>query len=174
MFEDFCDRLQHLLNSKGINQVDAANGIGVSESRMSTLLKRGMVKNAPHIKTLTKMVDFFGCDFLWLKTGNGEPFPEPTRVNNPIDLNIGKTGPVRGYFSSSQLKDIGLKERKSNISELQKIPVLGRVPAGIPNELGENVETYLTIPESPQNCYALKVKGESMEPGIKDGEYDNK
>lgn len=54
-----------------------------------------------------------------------------------------------------------------------RIPVLGRVPAGIPFEAIEDVLDWEEIPAEQAKrgeYFALKVKGDSMEPRIYDGD----
>lgn len=54
-----------------------------------------------------------------------------------------------------------------------KIPVLGRIPAGIPIEAIQEIIDYEEIPEEMAKngeYFALKVKGNSMSPEITDGE----
>ena len=54
-----------------------------------------------------------------------------------------------------------------------KIPVLGRIPAGIPIEAIQEIIDYEEIPEEMAKTgeyFALKVKGSSMSPEITDGE----
>lgn len=58
-----------------------------------------------------------------------------------------------------------------NLIPVRVIPVLGRVPAGIPDIVEENVIEYIRCPEAPENSYAVIAKGESMAPTIRDGDY---
>ncbi len=51
------------------------------------------------------------------------------------------------------------------------IPVIGRVPAGFPENVSEEVIEYISLPSAPAGAYALVVKGDSMSPGIRDGDY---
>ncbi|MBI3584240.1 MAG: helix-turn-helix transcriptional regulator [Nitrospinae bacterium] len=52
------------------------------------------------------------------------------------------------------------------------VPVLGRVPAGFPNEIPENeITEYVHLPDAPPGSFVLIVKGDSMSPKIKDGDY---
>lgn len=54
-----------------------------------------------------------------------------------------------------------------------KIPILGSVPAGIPIEAITNIVGEVEIDEKltlSGNYFALKIKGESMMPDIKDGD----
>ncbi|MFQ5480981.1 MAG: LexA family protein [Thermodesulfobacteriota bacterium] len=51
------------------------------------------------------------------------------------------------------------------------IPVLGRVPAGFPTAVEEDILEYITLPDAEKGCFAVIVHGESMAPAIKDGDY---
>ncbi len=54
------------------------------------------------------------------------------------------------------------------------VPIISaQVPAGFPAMPPEDdyIEDYLYVPGVPKNSYAVKVKGNSMYPTIKDGEY---
>lgn len=52
-----------------------------------------------------------------------------------------------------------------------KIPVLARCPAGFPDDVHDGIIEYLSLPDVPQNTYAIIVTGDSMSPAIRDGEY---
>ena len=55
-----------------------------------------------------------------------------------------------------------------------KVPVLGKIPAGIPNEAIEYIEDWEEIPTSWTNSdkdyFALKINGTSMTPTYQDGD----
>lgn len=55
-----------------------------------------------------------------------------------------------------------------------KIPVLGRIPAGVPFEAIEDIIEYIEIPESmtegDKEFFALKIKGDSMLPKYNSGD----
>lgn len=60
-----------------------------------------------------------------------------------------------------------------NRENRKKIPVLGTIPAGIPIEAIENIIDYEEITEEMANkgeYFALKVKGNSMDPTITNGD----
>jgi len=127
------------------------NGVGVSQRQLALKAKvdpgtvtRWRTKNTPpSFESVMKISKVWKCSFDWLAYGEGEPFPPPTE-------NPGK---------------------KSKLAEIVQIPVLGRVPAGIPNTLEEFTDEYISLPNVPKNCFALKVAGESMEPAFKHGDY---
>lgn len=61
----------------------------------------------------------------------------------------------------------------SDRRKIARIPVLGRVAAGIPIEAVQDIEDYEEIPASwgdPREYFALKIQGHSMEPRIWDGD----
>lgn len=71
----------------------------------------------------------------------------------------------KSYFLEEGKKEV---VRKGN-----RIPVLGRVAAGIPIEAVQDIEDYEDIPASwgdPREYFALKIQGHSMEPRIWDGD----
>ena len=75
---------------------------------------------------------------------------------------------IFGVSIETLLGDKPLKETKSF-----KIPVIGTIPAGIPIEAIEDILDYEEISEDMARrgeYFALKVKGDSMLPIIKDGD----
>ena len=65
------------------------------------------------------------------------------------------------------------KEEMSNakltIPEVSKVPILGKVAAGVPIYAQEDV-TGSVLVEDPEGMFALRVKGDSMSPRIMDGD----
>lgn len=51
-----------------------------------------------------------------------------------------------------------------------RVPILGRIPAGVPLEMIEDVEGYEEIPWRPGEFFGLRVRGSSMSPAIQDGD----
>ena len=85
---------------------------------------------------------------------------------------MGKIQLLADYF---KIEKSDLIEEKSNITISQgiKIPVLGTVPAGIPVSAVEDILDYEEIPQSWANqgeFFALKIKGDSMEPRMISGD----
>lgn len=70
-------------------------------------------------------------------------------------------------------KSYFLEEPSTYHAKGVRIPVLGRVAAGIPIEAIEDVEDWEEIPESMAKkgeYFALRIKGDSMLPEIKEGD----
>lgn len=65
-------------------------------------------------------------------------------------------------------------ERGVDYENVQAVPVVGEVAAGVPILAAENIEATLPLPASfaGEETFVLKIKGESMiEAGILDGDY---
>jgi SOS-response transcriptional repressor LexA len=55
---------------------------------------------------------------------------------------------------------------------LRTIPVLGRVPAGFPDQIpSQEIIEYISCPDAQPSSYALIIKGDSITPTIKDDDY---
>ncbi|NUQ83005.1 MAG: hypothetical protein HUU10_15485 [Bacteroidetes bacterium] len=55
---------------------------------------------------------------------------------------------------------------------VRMIPVLGQVPAGIPEVKEQDIIDYVALPDAPDNSFALVVQGESMTgSNIQHGDY---
>ena len=85
---------------------------------------------------------------------------------------MGKIQLLADYF---KIEKSDLIEEKSNttISQGIKIPVLGTVAAGIPISAVEDILDYEEIPQSWENqgeFFGLRVKGDSMQPKMDDGD----
>lgn len=56
------------------------------------------------------------------------------------------------------------------ISVIQ-IPVISKVPDDFPEHVSEEIAEYISLPDIPRGAYSIIVKGESMSPAIRDGDY---
>lgn len=100
-------------------------------------------KRQPNYEALENIADFFNVDMNYL---------------------LGKT-PIRNIYRDGNLNDF--------VSRGVKIPVLGKVVAGIPIEAIEEILNYEEIDESLARTgefFALQVKGDSMEPRMLEGD----
>jgi repressor LexA len=64
--------------------------------------------------------------------------------------------------------------RRQPVSEaipVARIPVLKKIPDDFPEHVSEEIADYISFPDVPEGAYALIVKGESMSPMIRDGDY---
>jgi repressor LexA len=98
-------------------------------------------------------------------------------------MGFSSTGTVRDYLAALEKK--GYLKRTQNLSrsiellkaKLNKIPILASIHAGPPNLAHEDIEGYVGLEDmlprrvSPDEVFALRVKGESMvEAGIIEGD----
>ena len=87
------------------------------------------------------------------------------------DLRQGKILPVATALNTTVEYIMGWDDPQPQTSRSIRIPVYGRVAAGIPMSAIENIVDYEEIPDTWTGVYgALKVKGDSMAPRIQDGD----
>lgn len=80
---------------------------------------------------------------------------------------------ILGTTTDYLLGNSTTKEADQKVGRGVRIPVLGRVVAGIPIEAVEEIIDYEEIPKSMSatgEFFALQVKGDSMLPTLKDGD----
>ena len=91
---------------------------------------------------------------------NGNKYPRIDKIQLLAD-----------YFN---IKKSDLVENRNNILKKSRIPVLGRIPAGIPIEMIEEVIDFEDISEEmlkgDREYFGLKVSGDSMNPKYLDGD----
>jgi len=130
----------------------------------------------PHLTTKQKKV----LEFIRERIQQDIP---PTIREIAKHMGFSSTGTVRDYLKALEKK--GYLKRENYLSrsiELLKgsfkgIPIVGSIPAGNPNTAYEDIQGYIHPNEtlygriSPENLFALRVKGESMvEAGIMEGD----
>ena len=71
MDKDFGNRLQWLRENMHLKQTEAAEKTGIKVRSMQS----HEVGQWPNRNNLQKYIDFYGCNKVWLLTGEGEPFP---------------------------------------------------------------------------------------------------
>ena len=139
---EFKDRLRELRKVKGLTQSDLADAVKTTKQAISQY-ERGVRR--PDFGTLESLCDYF---------------------NVSSDYILGKSDVTVRLVDSD-----GLKKLDDQIIKALRIPVYGKVAAGYNYEAIENVLGYEEIPSSWDGEYAaLRVKGDSMEPRILDGD----
>lgn len=81
------DRLRELRKSVGLSQTKFGEKVGVGLGVIRNL-EDGLTSPAPMFLDL--ICRTYGCDRIWLETGNGEMFQTPTRDEQITDF-VGKT-----------------------------------------------------------------------------------
>lgn len=70
------DRIEFVIKSASIKKVDFAKRLNISQAFVSQMCS-GVAK--PSDRTITDICREFGCNEVWLRTGEGEPFQEENR-----------------------------------------------------------------------------------------------
>lgn len=137
----FGNILKKIRQDNSLTQEDLAKKIETSRSNIANYEND---KNMPSIDVLDKLAKTFNCS---------------------IDYLLGKS-------------DIKNPKEMSNISDkIYMCPVYGQIPAGEPNWAEECIEGRLPLDPNlmnivdPEECYFLRVNGESMNKIIKNGAY---
>lgn len=139
---EFKDRLKELRQAKNLTQSDLAEAIKSTKQAISQY-ERGIRR--PDFETLEALCDQF---------------------NVSSDYLLGKSDVTVRLLNSEELKLLN-----GSKGTAIRIPVYGRVAAGIPMSAIENIVDYEEIPDTWSGVYgALKVKGDSMEPRIREGD----
>lgn len=144
---DIVDRLFELVDEKFKEQKSFAAAIGVSDDTASNWRRR---KSASFSKYLPQIAETLGTTTEYLLTGNG---PKHKRAVSESDTALPK---------GAQHIDLGT---------FRRIPILGRISAGLPLYAEQHIEGYTVTDLNGQAEYfALIVHGDSMNAlGINDG-----
>lgn len=143
--------LAYLIAKHGINPTALAKATGVQQPTIHRILKGE--SDDPRTATVQPLADYFGVSVEFLRTADAESFdhgkpPEPPEV-----------------------------EAAPSLRRFKNVPIVGTVeggPDGYLEELGHPVghgDGLIEYPAKDQNTYALRVRGESMRPRIKSGEF---
>lgn len=144
----FASRLQEAMNALDIRPADLAKLTGIDKSTISRYLSG---KYVPKQKRTDLLAQALHVDPGYLIAGTSDGTD---------------ASPAAPQDASAPLS--------SDRRKIARIPVLGRVAAGIPIEAIENIEDYeeryISVLEDPHDYFALRIVGHSMEPRIWDGD----
>ena len=105
---------------------------------------------------------------------NGNSYPRIDKIEMIANyFNVNKSALIEEWAFNDPTEDKTIKIINNKLVKL--IPILGKIPAGVPFEAIENEYTvdYETIPaewtKGNKQYFALKVQGNSMEPIYKNG-----
>lgn len=161
----FAERLKELRKERNLTQVKFAEQFNVSSGAVG-MWETG--KREPDFETVSRLAQFFHVSIDYL-VGN---------VNNPF-FHVDNERVVR-EINSLEYEDedfITPEEREKikrksllpegaellDLSKFHRIPVLGRITAGLPIYAEENIEGYtLTDLNHGGEYFALRVRGDSM------------
>ena len=70
------DRITYLIKELNVKKVDFARRLNISQAFVSQMCSGD---SRPSDRTITDICREFGCDEIWLRTGEGEPFRQESR-----------------------------------------------------------------------------------------------
>ncbi len=90
-----------------------------------------------------------------------------------VDIPLSKISELARVLKVTEAYLMGWEEKSEQPPQGLQIPVLGTVAAGIPISAVEDILDYEEVPQSWENqgeFFALKIKGDSMEPRMESGD----
>ena len=119
------DRIEYVIKSSNIKKVDFAKRLNLSQAFVSQMCS-GVAK--PSDRTIQDICREFGCNEVWLRTGEGEPFKERTQEEEimrfAVQINKGSDDFRKAYVAMlANLSDDGwkgLQEMYDKLSEIYK------------------------------------------------------
>ena len=156
MLEDtFANRLKKALDYNNMKPTELAQKTGINKSLISNYLSGNFKAKQDKVNIIAETLNVSEG---WLM-GFDVDMDRDWLPNNNEDLSNIKIDNAR-YIETT--------------TKTVKIPVLGKVPAGIPIEAIEDILGYEDIPASMlnggKNYFALKIDGDSMFPDYKTGD----
>jgi SOS-response transcriptional repressor LexA len=184
------DRIKTIRETIGVSQTDFARVLGVAPSFISGI-ERG--KKDVSRELLQKLLEKYQININFLLSGSGKMFlyqKDEESENPPQILKLGAMMDQRLETIESRMAEI-----ESRLREISKgttdpdrfvsdpepeychIPFMENVAAGPPIAQSEDLSDYMKVPRQffkkkrikPEDCYAVRVIGESMTDRIPDG-----
>ena len=154
MLEDtFANRLKIALEYNHMKAIDLANKTHINKSLISNYLSGAFKAKQDKLDIIARTL---GVSEAWL-------------MGYDVDMD-------REWFEEKEPSEILIDNARyiETTTKTIKIPVLGKVPAGIPIEAIQDILGYEEIPasmlKSGNNYFALKIDGDSMYPYYKTGD----
>ncbi len=141
------NRIAELRKAHGYSQASLGKALGAAQNTISNWEKGN---REPDNDTLLRMSEIFGVS---------------------VDVILGREPETK--HADKPFPFSGGTQRLTRKDELSYIPILGRVPGGAPLSAVTDIEGLIDIPAEwtrSADYFALRIKGESMEPRIWDGD----
>lgn len=148
--DTFANRLNKALKYNNMKAIELSNKTGINKSLISNYLNGNF--KAKQDK-LTEMAEVLNVSETWLM-GYDVSMDREWLKDSEID-------------NATLINNFYIEDDSKNI----KIPILGKIPAGVPLEAIEDIDGYVEVAKSivkdPYNLFALKISGDSMNPEYK-------
>lgn len=149
MDSNFSDRLKKAMTIRGMKQIDLSNKAHLDKSLISNYINGNYTAKQENIHAIALALN---VDEGWLMGYN-------TTMDRKDDIETIHIDNARYIKTATQMI---------------KIPILGKIPAGVPIEAIQDISGYEEIPVSmlknDSNYFALKVEGDSMFPDYQEGD----
>lgn len=179
----FIKKLEYLMKKNNIsNLFELSKLSGIPYTTLKGFYTRGTDKLQS--RTISKLANFFECSTEYL-TDDDIPIEDIIySFKKFINLDVNKfSNNMLEYYqelNNLNMKQENLKKnQESNIfpipDEIKKLPVIGKISAGLPILATENIIDYAFAPssyiKSDYNYFYLLVQGDSMNRKFNDGDY---
>ena len=148
--DTFANRLNKALKYNNMKAIELSNKTGINKSLISNYLNGNF--KAKQDK-LTEMAEVLNVSETWLM-GYDVSMDREWIKDSEID-------------NATLINNFYIEDDSKNI----KIPILGKIPAGVPLEAIEDIDGYVEVSKSivkdPYNLFALRISGDSMNPEYK-------
>ena len=156
MLEDtFANRLKKALDYNNMRPIDLANKTKISKAQICNYLKGTYKAKQDKLYIIAKALDVSEA---WL-------------MGYDVDMDREWFPDNKEYLTNITIDNARYIE---TTTKTVKIPILGKVPAGVPIEAIEDIIGYEEIPASMlrdgNNYFSLKIDGDSMYPDYKTGD----
>ena len=166
---NFQERLRCLIEEKNVKSADIARATGISTGAISKYLSDE--KKKPIASYVMKIAKFFDVtsEYLYGATDMRNPFYEPSIVDIYEKLSTVGKQEVYDFASYLMQKEMRKTDLHKEGDLAYEFPLLGLTAAGSGILNGDPSFETITIHDVPKEAdFALMVKGDSMEPLIKD------
>lgn len=176
----FADRLKVLRQERELTQAELADKLNIGRSALA-MYESG--KRIPKYKTIDVIADFFNVSADYLrgkissKHGYVLSYKEQEEWLKRVKAKAAREGhPLPDFIQTLPELSTFLEGTRTGSSPVHtgiKIPVLGRVVAGVPLEAVEEILDYEEItPDlaATGDFFALQIRGRSMEPRMLEGD----
>ena len=156
MLEDtFANRLKKALDYNNMRPIDLANKTNISKTQISNYLNGNYKAKQDKLYIIAKTL---GVNEAWL-------------MGYDVDMDRDWLPDDLGDVSKMKIDNARYIE---TTTKTVRIPILGKVPAGVPIEAIQDILGYEEIPASMlnggNNYFALKIDGDSMFPDYRTGD----
>lgn len=161
---------------RGITQADVANALGITAASLSRI-ERGL--STPRMPLMERIAQYYGLpleeveasfDRTTQQHNTAQPRTEPV-----IDKPTPSLSPIENALVETYRSGIAAG-RQAVQSEIVHVPVIGETAAGYGYSAQmEHTGNTVTLPreilrDTPDTYFALTVRGQSMEPELRDGD----